>query len=89
MKFTELEPINTQDINLKTRIKDKRDCTFINRIINNSDTKGVKALVKKFEVIDDRPGVRGFDFCGHAKTGLDDNQYLVGSPSKRLKLSAC
>jgi hypothetical protein len=44
MKFAELEAINTQHINLKTGMKDKRDSTFINRIINNSDTKGVKAL---------------------------------------------
>ena len=36
-----------------------------------------------------RPDVRGFNFCGHAKPGLDSNQYLAGSPSKRLKLSAC
>ena len=57
--------------------------------IKNSDTIGVKALVKKIEVRDDIPGVRLFKFGGHAKPGIDDSQYLVGSPSKRLKLSAC
>ena len=51
--------------------------------------KGVKAPFKKFEVRDDRPGVKGFEFCGHAKPGLHDNKYLAGSPNKRRKLLAC
>jgi hypothetical protein len=89
MEFAALEPIYTQGNNLKTEIKDKKDRIFINMKIKNSETIGVKALVKKIEVREDIPGVRLFKFGGHAKPGIYDSQYLVGSQSKRLKLSAC
>ena len=57
--------------------------------IPNFVTIKVKALVKQIEVRDDKPGVGLYKFGGHAKSGLDDGQLLAGSPSKRLKLSAC
>ena len=87
-KYAEMEPIDTQKTNLKSGIKHKKDGTFISGVTNNSAKINVKALVKKFYVRDEPPVIRSFNFCSKPKPGLDD-QLLAGSPSKRMRLSAC
>ena len=48
-----MEPISTQEHILKTEMKNKKDCIFINKNIPNFVTIRVKALVQKIEVIED------------------------------------